>query len=262
MAKDTGGAVSGSALAVFKKHASLSDTLSELRKNKEFKKSVDKSMSTGRVKLQQNRETLAEKASWLRTISDELFSIENQIATLTERLGQESDGGDEEQKEKTRRLIAIKTIEAQRLMNLAQLTLMGGYLDGLGLQVDCLTIEEPCKVKTSSGEVVLGKRRVSVAELMMDLGEDVEAIAVIVADYIHPMLRDIGVKQQAFVNEHGTVMPGKYDLPHDEIADEEELVSENDAVTVRPESARTVDEMRQELSRKPEAESVAVKENT
>jgi hypothetical protein len=135
-------------------------------------------------------------------------------------------------------------------MNLAQLTLMGGYLDGLGLQVDCLTIEEPCKVKTAGGEVVQGKRRVSVAELMMDLGEDVEALAVIIADYIHPMLRDIGVKQQAFVDENGVVCPKKYDLPSDEVPEEEEILGESDAVTARPETARTVDEMRRELSRK------------
>jgi len=246
-----------SSLALFKKHASLSETLEALRQNKDFKRSVEKSMSTGRMKLQEKREGMAEKAKWLRTISDELFVIENQITVLTERLGNERGDDQGAQKEETRRLIAVKGLEAQRLMNLAQLTLMSGYLDGLGLQVDCLTIEEPCKIKTKEEGVVPGKRRISLAEMLNDLGEDVEAIAIMFADYLHPMLRDIGVKMQAFVNENGMPLPAKYDLKGDdegEEAGESEppTVEEGEAVSVQKldaAKAKTVDEMRQELSK-------------
>jgi hypothetical protein len=229
----------------------FAEALARMRANNpEFANKVEESTSTRRVALQQKREKLAEKITWMQTISDQLFKLEEEIGVLSAK---------ELPDAKILLLTQKKQMASQRLMNLAQLTTLTTYLEGTALLVDCLTVEEKCRVKGPDGEMIPGKRRSPISDILEDMDDDLTVLSRLMLDFLVPMVRDIGNKQQAFVNEHGLLQPAKYDYDEEEKEEDENgpVVSENEAVAERIATGkpRSLDELRQELSGRESGES-------
>ena len=169
---------------------------------KRLKREALKTTKTSRLKLQDKRVKLAEQSRMIAKIQDllaELCSkplVKPRVTGLSEAHATQilSEYTEAAQKRNER---------FDQLYNLANISGLVGYLEGLGLIVDCLTEEQECSVTKLDGRIVTGKRRISVAQdlarihdMVLDLNQTSEAMLQISEDTLK---RTIGYG----VDQHG-----------------------------------------------------------
>jgi len=176
--------------------ASASDVLSNL-KGKKLQKMAEKASRTGRLDLERKRMKLQEQAIFVSEIAT-MLSVKS-----TEPWPNLEEAPDDA----TRKVWARQVQDRQEFMNnwlnMANLAGMAGYLEGLGLIVDCVTEVEECKVRQKDGTVEPGKRRISVAENLTEIHDffvDQLKLAEAQLQMTHDLLaRSVGFGQ----DEHG-----------------------------------------------------------
>lgn len=147
--------------------------LAKAMENKHFKRLVERESRTTRLALQERRLRLEAKNQF----------IGNSIARLMSGKVTNAD-------------------EREKLMNMANLLAMQGITEGLGLVVDCLT-RVYTKTKTDKdGNVVTGKKRVSVAENVEDI-HDMMIDLLQVGDVNLNIVNDIGLRLNTWKDQHG-----------------------------------------------------------
>jgi hypothetical protein len=220
------------------KNQNMKYALQKAMDSRGFKKAVHKATSTGRLDLEEKRKRLEQKAKLIEGLTSKLLNEKNPPSPK----------------------------DAERFMNMAHLVMMTGYLEGLGLQVDCMASRERCKIQMKDGDIKAGYRRrsvpdlltitddkgrtVSAAELLDEVSEGIGFIAHMMDQYMIPMLKDIGVATRAFRNDHGFEDPEKYDKldKEEEAATGEKPVEE---LAVVPEGEAVVENNGSEASQEP-----------
>lgn len=162
-----------------------SEVLAHVR-GKHLRREAEKSARTSKLALQDKRIALAEQAKFIEKIQNVLAA---HYAAPSEKpcdLVSESEIAEWEAAQKKRE------VECEKLANMANIAGMSGYLEGLGLIVDCLTEQQDCNVQKKDGNIVPGKRRISISDdlarvhdMLVDLVKMVEALT----DINHDLLR-------------------------------------------------------------------------
>jgi len=191
--------------------AQASSALSHL-KSKWLKGEAERASKTTRLALQDRRVKLAEQSVLIQNISAKLSDPD------------------------------IPDGEKTKLSNLANISGMVGYLEGLGLIVDSLTEVEPCRIQKKDGEIVPGKRRISVAENISEV-HDMLIDVIKLLDVLVEMQHDMVSAQIGFgKDEHGVPLKKTpyADPSEDEPVREAAPIKEGegDAVSVAEEEAR------------------------
>lgn len=202
---------------------------------KRLRREALKTTKTSRLQLQDKRVKLAEQSRMIAKIQDLLAELcakpieKPRVTGLSEA---EASRVLEEYDE----LAQKRNERFDQLYNLANIAGLVGYLEGLGLIVDCLSEEQECDVTKKDGRIVTGKRRISVAQdlakmhdMLIDLTQTTEQLVIISEDTLK---NTVGFG----VDQHGVeIRNSPYVAPPEQVEPEIPVVAEGTADVVTDE---------------------------